>query len=231
MKTTAMLILDESGSMMTTKPQTVSGLTEFIETLKNNAGDSIRVSLVKFNSEHTEKVWMHAPVRNITEFPAESYQPAGLTPLYDAIGVAIASLEKEIAQEKNVPAVLCVILTDGLENASKEYTRAQIHDLIEHKTAEGWKFVYIGANQDSWLEGGAIGMMPGATLNYTANANGTSIGWATISDSTVHFARSAEAGNVMASSAFFAAADPEAVEEHKQSILKRAKKESGQWTS
>lgn len=151
-------ILDETGSMSTCRDTAISSFNEYLNDLKGKE-EKIKFTLTKFNSEKTEIVCSAIDVKHVAELNTKTYVPNNLTPLYDAIGKTINSLDGE-------DKALIVILTDGFENASKEHTQKSIFDLIEKKKKKGWTFVYLGANQDAWAMGGLIGITVGNTLSF-----------------------------------------------------------------
>jgi len=152
-------ILDETGSMHVCRDTAISSFNEYLGDLKRR-DEKIKFTLTKFNSERTEIVCSAVDVKHVAELNKKTYIPNHWTPLYDAIGRTINSLD---GKDK----ALIVILTDGLENASKEYNHRSILDLIQKKMKDGWTFVYLGANQDAWAVGRAIGIPGGNTFNFT----------------------------------------------------------------
>jgi len=175
MRTIVNFILDETGSMESCKAATISGFNEYIQTLKNKK-EKILFSLTRFNSEKIDVVYKAEPIENVKELA--NYKPDALTPLYDAIGSTVTKVSAELkskkkSKKKEKTKVLCVIMTDGEENASKEYTRKKIFDLVKEKEKENWTFIYLGANQDAYAESGAMGLTRDNTMNYsTANTKG-----------------------------------------------------------
>lgn len=156
-------LLDETGSMMGVKQQTISGFNEYIDTLKQGENSKdIYFTLTKFNSGKVEIVYDAVPLNTVTNLSDATYKPASLTPLYDAIGISIRSLEKKVNKDN----VLVVIQTDGLENASREFTRQHIFSLIDEKKREGWTFVFLGADQDAWITSEGLGIAKGNTMSY-----------------------------------------------------------------
>jgi hypothetical protein len=175
-------VLDETGSMSTFKLQTISGFNEYIDTLKKekNAKD-VLFTLTKFNSEKVDTVYNGSKLEDVVHLNEDSYRPNALTPLYDAVGRTIHSLEDKVTGKKQ--NVLLVIQTDGQENASKEFTCESIFKLIDEKKKLGWTFVFLGADQDAWLASSVMGISLGNTLSYagaqtisafTTTARGTS---------------------------------------------------------
>lgn len=156
-------ILDETGSMLGVKSQTISGFNEYIETLKNDkASKKSKFTLTKFNSTKVEIVHDEVEMEKVVLLTNESYQPNNNTPLYDAIGKTIQSI-------KSKGSVLIVIQTDGQENASREFTQKSIFDLIADKKKEGWTFAFLGADMDAYTASSLIGISKGNTANYTSS--------------------------------------------------------------
>ena len=150
-------LIDESGSMYSCRDETVKGFKEYIQSLKKQ---KVKLTLTKFNSFNTKIVYSNTIINKIEGL--ENYNPDGLTPLYDAIGKTIKNIEKEKAKK-----VLFVIMTDGMENDSKEYNKDNIKKLInEKKSKNNWTFVYLGADQDSWTQSRGLGIASGNTINF-----------------------------------------------------------------
>ncbi len=170
------LILDETGSMQSCKNATISSVNEYIATQKNDLSSECVVSLVKFSSgsflsadasKTVRTVFSRLPLSSVKELTDNDFTPNGMTNLYDAIGVTTNQLS---SADDN----LVIIITDGGENSSKEYTKDSIHSLITSKQSEGWTFVYLGANQDAWQVGQAFGLSKGQTMTYsTTDMQGT----------------------------------------------------------
>ena len=172
------LILDESGSMQSCKRAAITGFNQYVKSLKDEPA-ATWFTLTLFNSHRTEVHYRGVPVSTVPELDVETYRPQDTTPLYDAIGQTLSAARQE------APAglkKLCVILTDGLENASKEYTRKQIFSLIKECEKEGWRFVYLGADHDVWVAGEDLGIASecrvafsksdiGQTFNELSNMN------------------------------------------------------------
>lgn len=178
-------ILDETGSMATCFEGTVSGFNEYIQTLKAKKLNA-KFTLTKFDSEKFEVVHSAVPLKEVKKLSRENYRPRAMTNLYDAIAKTIKEAETAIGKSK--ANVLCVVMTDGQENASKEYTREKLSQLIKQKEKDGWTFVYLGANQDSFQEAGALGYAAGNTVNYKSSDRGTQSAFRHMSVNTVAYA-------------------------------------------
>lgn len=158
------LVLDETGSMFDLRHLTISGVNEYIDTLRkaDNAAD-IRFTLITFSSHRTVTVWDNKKLKNVASLTEEIYVPNGMTPLYDAIASAIKAVENEANPDDDV---LVVIQTDGKENFSKEYDFNTIVDLISRKKSAGWTFAFLGADIDSFAVAGSLGISKGNTMSY-----------------------------------------------------------------
>ena len=128
------LILDETGSMQDCKGAAIAGFNEYLKTLLQMPLP-VRFTLTLFNSGKLNVRHRNVPVTQVPELTEQTYQPAETTPPYDAIGRTLTAAGHEVPPESKK---LCVILTDGLENASREYTRDGIARLIKDHEAKGW---------------------------------------------------------------------------------------------
>jgi len=171
MKTLICLILDRSGSMSGRESDVINGANGFIDKQKA-LPDPASIALVRFDSEGIERFRAMAPLAECAPITEEDYQPRGGTPLLDAVGQTIMALEGDWRREQPERAIV-VIVTDGLENASREYTKAKVKELIEARQASGkWAFIYLGANVDAFAEGGALGIAAANTAGYVNSAAG-----------------------------------------------------------
>jgi hypothetical protein len=176
MKIYNIIILDESGSMQAMYETTILGCNEVLQTIRHAAQSDPevehRVQLVSFNSIGIKQ---RIPLAKVTEIPLlthKDYQPDGTTPLYDAIGSTVNALLKYLDNQNDAESpVHCTIITDGMENASREFGQSAIRALIEQLRGRGWDFVFIGANFD--VEREAYAMNIGSTIQYVANRQGT----------------------------------------------------------
>ena len=148
------LILDETGSMQECKGAAIAGFNQYGATLRQEPAET-RVTLTLFNSRKTEVRYQATPVARVHDLDVETYRPRDTTPLYDAIGRTLVSARLQVPAGSRK---LCVILTDGEENASRRYTRSQIFDMIKAYENEGWTFLYLGADHDVWAAGEDLGV-------------------------------------------------------------------------
>ena len=145
-----LIIVDESGSMCHLREATLSGINETINTIKSAQKEfaetqSHTLTLVTFDSGNSINIRYHidgAPIENVSEF--KDYHPNGFTPLYDAMGITLTSLLNNIKDDEKATAVVTV-LTDGLENASREWDAQKLRQLISQLKERGWAFSYMGS--------------------------------------------------------------------------------------
>ncbi|MDR1895745.1 MAG: hypothetical protein LBR10_03025 [Prevotellaceae bacterium] len=145
-----LIILDESGSMESIKKAAIDGLNETIQSIqaaqtKHGEVQEHYLTFVSFNTNGIRTIFDHRPVAGVGL--VTDYRPGACTPLYDAMGFSLTELRDRLNREEQ-NRVLVTIITDGYENASREYTGAAIKKLVEELKAQGWVFTYIGTNQD-----------------------------------------------------------------------------------
>lgn len=147
------IILDRSGSMERIRQAAVDGFNETLAGIKKAHEQFAEtqdhfVSLVTFCSCDTRCVFDKTPVAESHPLKIEDFQPCCTTPLYDAMGITLTTLRKYV-QTIDDYVVVVTIITDGMENASREYDGKTIKELVERLRGEGWTFTYMGANQNS----------------------------------------------------------------------------------
>lgn len=146
-----LIVLDESGSMHSIKNEIISGFNEVVQTVKTVAQKFPEqehfISLVTFNGDAIKTHLNKENVLKLNELNGDNYLPANSTPLLDAIGRSVESLEETTRLLTNCH-VLVTILTDGYENASQLYTPDRIKSLIERLKEKNWTFTYIGTDHD-----------------------------------------------------------------------------------
>ena len=169
-----LVVLDRSGSMQSIRKAAVDGFNETLAGIKKAQERFAEtqnhfISLVAFCSCSTDKIYDIAPVAEARPLDEKDYQPCCCTPLYDAMGFAISDIQRHIKEIKDV-AVSVTIITDGYENASKEFTRTSIRALVESLKGQGWTFTFMGANQDAALTAETLAIRNSA--NFDASQDG-----------------------------------------------------------
>ena len=151
------MVIDRSGSMQSIRTDAEGGINSFIEQQKQEPGETL-LTLVQFDTDY-EFVHSGVPVQQI---PVFTLVPRGSTALLDAVGRAINETGARLAamEEAQRPGlVVFVIVTDGAENSSREFTRDQIRTMVEHQQSTyKWQFTFLAANQDAFAAGGSMGI-------------------------------------------------------------------------
>ena len=169
-----LLILDESGSMHSIFHQALTGANETIQSIRaaqeQYADQDHRFTFVTFNTvaPNIKTVIDDAPIGEVKDLTEADYRPNACTPLYDAMGMTITALEQKV---KEGDRVLVTVITDGLENASREYSGKAVKEMVGRLREKGWTFVYIGANQDAIEVAKSLDILN--SLNFCADAAGT----------------------------------------------------------
>ena len=158
-------ILDKSGSMLGSEKDTIGGYNSFLSKERKNNTNS-KVTTVLFDTNY-KKLYDRVNISNVKKLTEEEYYVGGCTALYDAIGKTITDLDR-----KHPKKVLFVITTDGLENASREFSKGNIKKLIE--THKNYEFIFLGAGIDSYSEGESLGIRRDNISNYSKSKKGIS---------------------------------------------------------
>lgn len=168
-------VLDRSGSMASIREDAEGALNAFMESQRkfNKEHDQkANVTLVQFDTE-IETVWENTPIEQAAMY---KLQPRGWTRLLDAIGQTINNVGKRLSglPEKERPGkILFVIITDGLENSSKEFKKIQINEMITHQREKySWQFNFLAANQDAIQEAEMLGMSGKTAMNFSHTGRG-----------------------------------------------------------
>lgn len=167
------MILDKSGSMSSIARQAVTGVNETLasirsQQLKDPEQDNY-VTLVAFCGCELKTIYDQVPISEANDLTERDYRPCCMTPLYDAIGSTITRIHQAVNAEDTAVAV--TIITDGYENASREYNHQAIQSLIGTYKEEGWMFAYIGADHD--VEAVAYGLHIDNALLFEKTEEGT----------------------------------------------------------
>jgi hypothetical protein len=174
--TEIIFLIDRSGSMGGLETDTIGGFNAFIKKQKQMEGDTI-VTTVLFDDKY-ELLWNGIDAEKV-KLSNKEYFVRGSTALLDAIGKTIIDVGYRLSgmREEHRPAkVIFVITTDGMENASREFTYGKVKDLIKHQQKKyDWEFIFLGANIDATTEAGNIGISQDNAFSYEASKDGVEI--------------------------------------------------------
>lgn len=188
------VVLDRSGSMANIRAAMEEGFNAFLK--KHKEIPSTRISLVQFDTTNPyETVYTAIP---INEAPKLSLVPRGGTPLLDALCRTIDATGERLSgmrETERPKGVLFVVITDGEENSSTRFTRADVKTRIEHQSNKyAWDFIYLGANQDAIKEAESFGISALKAINYVANAFDTEQKIGGLVSNTVNYAMARSRG-------------------------------------
>jgi predicted DNA-binding antitoxin AbrB/MazE fold protein len=159
----AFVLLDRSGSMESCRDTTIDAINEYIMGLRRSDTADARISITTFDSTSIDVLQTAEPAKSSIELSRTTYVPRASTPLLDAIGHAVAAIDK--VKLRDGEKVGLVILTDGLENASKEHTKDSIRKLLkDRQDNKGWLVTFLGADVDAFADAQAIGVGAGQYL-------------------------------------------------------------------
>lgn len=202
-------LLDRSGSMQSIKDDVTGGFNALVADQRKTPGDCT-LTLVQFDSQDPqETVFSTLPIAEVPELTGETFQPRGGTPLLDAMGRLITETGERIAstpEHQHPGKVIFVVLTDGLENASRTYTRDRIFEMIKHqREVYSWEFIFLGADQDAIAEGSKYGFAADTSMSIGKTPRGTDMAFSMTSDMMCRIRKSK--GTAAAAGAGFSEAD------------------------
>jgi Mg-chelatase subunit ChlD len=162
------LVIDRSGSMANIQQDAEGCVNSFIKRQAREPGEAL-LTIVQFDTEYE---FLHKGIA-IGDVPEYKLQPRGMTALLDAVGRAINETGERLAAKNEADRpwlVIFVVMTDGQENSSTEFTNSQIKQMIERQLRDyKWHFTFLGANQDAFAEAGAMGMDAAGAANYSTS--------------------------------------------------------------
>jgi len=179
-------IIDRSGSMGSMIDTAINGFNEFLQEQQQVDGNAL-VSTMLFSTKFN-KLYENLDIQKCELLNKQTYTTGGMTSLYDAIGLTI---DNEIDQLGNLPKeerpdkTLCVILTDGYENSSKEFNKDQIKEKIsEMKEDFNWEFIFLAANEEASLTAETMGISKGNSYAFINSASGLKDAYMGVSHAT-----------------------------------------------
>ena len=159
------IVLDRSGSMQGSEKITIKALNTYLKNLKKENSINASLTLSTFDSISIDIPISRVSVKKLKSFPKDLLHPRGGTPLFDAIGLAIHDLEN--IDESTDENKILVIVTDGFENASKEYTFDNISSKIKEKEDAGWLIIYLGADHDAFTQSNSLNFDRERSMRYS----------------------------------------------------------------
>jgi len=174
------VLLDRSGSMEAIRAEVIGGFNAFVAGQQINGADA-RLTLVQFDTEDlAETVIDDLPIRKVKPLTRARFQPRGGTPLMDATAHLIARARAAVGEDTAEGQVVVVTITDGLENASREFTRSDIREMVGEREAAGWTFVYLSAGLDAYDEATSFGYAAGSVQAWAPDAEGALLAFSSL---------------------------------------------------
>ena len=198
------MVLDRSGSMEGVREETIRSFNRFLSDQREEPGEAV-LTLVQFDDEY-EVVYDAAPLVDVPDLTAQRYVPRSSTALLDAMGQTIKRTDARLGDRRSQHAatkVLFVVITDGLENASREYDQRLVFDLIRERQRRGWQFVFLGANQDAIATASQYGIDRGGAMNVEGGTGGMRACFTALSAATRRHCRAEASAEVPAEADFF----------------------------
>lgn len=182
--TELVFILDRSGSMSGLESDTIGGYNAMLEKQKKEQGEAV-ITTVLFDDRY-ELLHDRINLRGIEPITEKEYYVRGSTALLDAVGRTIGKIgnvQKHTAEDERAENVMFIITTDGMENASREYSYEKVRRMIEHqKSKYGWEFIFLGANIDAVDTAECFGIGQNRAVNYNADSEGTLLNYEVMSE-------------------------------------------------
>jgi uncharacterized protein YegL len=187
--TELVFVLDKSGSMAGLEGDTIGGYNSILKKQQKGEGEVIVTTLL-FNHQY-ELLHDRINIKGISPITEEDYEVGGTTALLDAIGFAIQKIknvQKKTKEEERAEKVLFVITTDGMENASREFTSSKIKNMIQQqKKKHGWEFMFLGANIDAISTAAQFGIDEDFAVEYHADKEGTQLNYQVLNEAVMNF--------------------------------------------
>jgi len=188
-RTHIICILDSSGSMSSIMGDSIGGFNNFLKE-QRELPDEATITVALFDSHRNyQLLYDNVDIKEVKDITSKDWYPRGLTALYDAIGKTINADKARLARlgDEAPSKVLVCVVTDGLENDSKEYQISDIKKLIKGCEKQDWNFIYLAANQDAFDVGSGFGISGSNTYTYTATSAGVADMSATLNNASVMY--------------------------------------------
>jgi uncharacterized protein YegL len=182
--TELVFILDRSGSMSGLETDTIGGFNSMLERQKKESGEAF-VTTVLFDDKY-EVLHDRYDIKGVNLLTEKEYYVRGSTALLDAIGITINNIGKALSdtKEEDRPGkVLFVIITDGMENSSREFSYEKVKKMVEHqKSKYSWDFIFLGANIDAIKTANSFGISADMATNFVSDSAGTQLNYKIVSE-------------------------------------------------
>lgn len=173
--TEIVVVMDKSGSMNIRRNDAIGGFNQFLEDQKKEPGEA-NLTLVFFDTTYCIPI-KGIPIKDVQPLNGDTYRPGGGTALNDALARAITETGarlSELPEDQRPNKVICVVITDGEENSSKEHTRDQVQEMVKHQEEKyDWAFIYLGTEVNAFDEARQLGIKADCAMNFAPSSIGT----------------------------------------------------------
>jgi hypothetical protein len=183
-------VIDRSGSMDSIKEDAIGGFNSFLEEQQGEPGEAT-MTIILFDDKY-DVIENGTPIKEVKPLTRSTFVPRGSTALNDAIGKAISALKS-----RNPKNAIITVLTDGKENASVEYSKQQIKDMMKECTDKGWFVAYLSANMDAFEDAKSVGIGRAQTSTFSADSRGLRVANLTASYATSDYRNRSRLGQPM----------------------------------
>ena len=187
--TEIVFILDRSGSMAGLEDDTIGGFNAMVAKQKQEPGEAL-LSAVLF-SDDAQVLYDRTDIRKVEPMTDRQYRVGGCTALLDAIGGAvhhIGNVHKYAREEDRPGKTIFVITTDGMENASRSYTYAEVQKMVRRQQEKyGWEFLFLGANMDAISAARSFGIRSDRAVRYERDSAGTALNFQVVSETVAKY--------------------------------------------
>ena len=192
--TQLVFILDRSGSMSGLESDTIGGYNAMIDKQKKEPGEAL-LTTVLFDDKY-ELLHDRINLKKIEPITEKEYYVRGCTALLDAVGKTIKKIkkiEKHTSEDERAEHVMFVITTDGMENASREYTYEKVREMIEKQKSKcGWEFIFLGANIDAIATAERFGISEDRAANFNSDSEGTKLNYNVVCEAVSYYRTNSE---------------------------------------
>lgn len=186
--TELVFILDKSGSMSGLEDDTIGGFNAMLKQHQAQEG-AARITTVLFDNRY-ELLHDRLDLMAVSPMTAKEYGVGGSTALLDAMGRAIQKMDavqKNSAEDYRAARVMFVIITDGMENASRKFTKGEIEELVKERRSQGWEFIFLGANMDAVQVAQDYGIAPDRSVTFQLDQVGVNLNYQAVADATLQY--------------------------------------------
>ncbi|HHZ01690.1 MAG TPA: VWA domain-containing protein [Tissierellia bacterium] len=186
--TELVFILDKSGSMSGLEDDTIGGFNSMLEKQKKEEGEAF-VTTVLFDNNY-QLLHYRKNISEVKPITEKEYYVGGTTALLDAVGITINRIDKALTDtivEERPEKVLFVIITDGMENSSREYTYEKVKEMVKQKKNHSWDFMFLGANIDAIEAAADIGISEERAVQFCSDSLGTQLNYKVVSEAVSDF--------------------------------------------